>query len=115
MRTANQLTFSTHEATLKPMPNDSGRVIFEDIDWSFIHPQAACGYSGMPQGAEGCDPIALFKTQFSIYLGEVSSDRKLTSSLRYNARLSLLCTFNFLKVRQVKLNVSNSSAFAIDP
>jgi transposase len=50
-----------------------------------------------PEGAEGYDPVSLFKAQLLIYLGEVSSDRKLTSALRYNARLCLLCGFNFLK------------------
>ena len=54
-------------------------------------------YSGSPQGAEGYNPISLFKAQLLIYLGEVSSDRKLASALRYNARLCLLCGCNFLK------------------
>lgn len=39
----------------------------------------------------------MFKAHLLIYLGEVSSDRKLASALRYNARLCLLCGFNFLK------------------
>ena len=54
-------------------------------------------YSDSPQGAEGYDPISLFKAQLLIYLDEVSSDRKLASALGYNARLCLLCGFNFLK------------------
>ena len=97
MRTANQLTFTTYETLLKLKSNDPVKVIFDHIDWSFIHPQVAGKYSGVPQGAEGYDPIALFKAQLLIYLGEVSSDRKLASSLRYNGRLCLLCGFNFLK------------------
>ena len=95
MRTANQLTFTTYEASLKLKPNDPVKVIFDNIDWSFIHPLVSGRYS--PQGAEGYDPISLFKAQALIYLGEVSSDRKLASALRYNARLCLLCGFNFLK------------------
>ena len=95
MRTANQLTFTTYEASLKLKPNDPIKVIFDNIDWSFIHPLVKDKYS--PQGADGYEPISLFKAQLLIYLGEVSSDRKLASALRYNARLCLLCGFNFLK------------------
>ena len=50
-----------------------------------------------PQWADGYDPISLFKAQLLIYLDEVKSDRKLASALLYNARLCLLCGFNFLK------------------
>jgi len=95
MRTANQLTFSTYEASLKLRPDDPTKVVFDRIDWSFIHPMVRDKYS--PQGAEGYDPISLFKAQLLIYLGEVKSDRKLVAALRYNARLCLLCGFNFLK------------------
>ena len=95
MKTANQLTFTTYEASLKLKPNDPIKIIFDNIDWSFIHSLVSGRYS--PQGAEGYDPISLFKAQLLIYLGEVSSDRKLVSALRYNARLCLLCGFNFLK------------------
>ena len=95
MKTANQLTFTTYEASLKLNPNDPTKIIFHNIDWSFIHSLAKGKYS--TQGAEGYDPISLFKAQLLIYLGEVSSDRKLASALRYNARLCLLCGFNFLK------------------
>jgi transposase len=95
MRIANQITFTTYEASLKLKPNDPIKVIFDNIDWSFIHPLVKDRYS--PQGADGYEPISLFKAQLLIYLGEVSSDRKLASALRYNARLCLLCGFNFLK------------------
>jgi len=95
MKTANQLTFTTYEASLKLRLNDPIKIIFDNIDWSFIHPLVNGRYS--PQGAEGYDPISLFKAQLLIYLGEVSSDRKLASALRYNGRLCLLCGFNFLK------------------
>ena len=95
MKTANQLTFTTYEASLKLKPNDPIKIIFDNIDWSFIHPLVSGRYS--PKGAEGYDPISLFKAQLLIYLGEVSSDRKLASALCYNARLCLLCGFNFLK------------------
>ncbi len=95
MKTASQLTFTTYEASLKLKPNDPTKIIFEHIDWSFIHPLVSHKY--LPQGSEGYDPISLFKAQLLIYLGEVSSDRKLASPLRYNARVCLLCGLNFLK------------------
>jgi len=95
MKTTNQLTFTTYEASLKLNPRDPIKIIFDNIDWSFIHRLVGGRYS--PKGAEGYDPITLFKAQLLIYLGEVSSDRKLASALRYNARLCLLCGFNFLK------------------
>lgn len=95
MKTDNQLTFTTYEASLKLKPNDPTKIIFDNIDWSFIHHLVSGRYS--PKGAEGYDPISLFKAQLLIYLGEVSSNRKLASALRYNGRLCLLCGFNFLK------------------
>jgi transposase len=97
MRTDNQLTFTTYEASLKLKPNDPIKIIFDNIDWSFIHPLVKDKYSTVPQGADGYDPISLFKAQLLIYLGEVNSDRKLASALRYNGRLCFLCGFNFLK------------------
>ena len=95
MKTANQLTFTIYVASLKIKPNDPTKIIFDNIDWSFVHSLVNSKYS--PHGAEGYDPISLFKAQLLIYLGEVSSDRKLASALCYNARLCLLCGFNFLK------------------
>ncbi|MDY6966901.1 MAG: transposase [Halobacteriota archaeon] len=95
MRTANQLTFTTYEVSQKIRWDDPIKVIFDNINWSFIHPLVDNKYS--PQGADGYDPISLFKAQLLIYLGEVSSDRKLATALRYDARLCLLCDFNFLK------------------
>ena len=97
MKTVNQLTFTTYEASLKLKSNDPTKVIFDHIDWSFIHPLVKEKYSALPQGADGYDPISLYKAQLLIYLGEVNSDRKLVSALWYNSRLCLLCGFNFLK------------------
>ena len=93
MKTTNQLTFTTYEASLKLRPNDPAKIIFDNIDWSFIHRLVGGRYS--PKGAEGYDPITLFKAQLLIYLGEVSSDRKLASALCYNGRLCLLCGFHY--------------------
>ena len=97
MKTANQLTFTTYEASLKLKPSDPTKVIFDHIDWSFVHPLVKDKYSALPQGADGYDPISLFKAQLLIYLGEVNSDRKLVEALCYNGRLCLLRGFNFLK------------------
>jgi transposase len=97
MKTANQLTFTTYETSLKLKSNDPTKVIFDHIDWSFIHPLVKDKYSALPQGADGYDPISMFKAQLLIYLGEGNSDRKLAEALRYNGRLCLLCGFNFLK------------------
>jgi hypothetical protein len=95
MRKANQLTFTTLEATFKMRPNDPIKVMFDSIDWSFIHTMVSPRYSN--HGDEGYDPIALFKAQMLIYLGEVDSDRKLAKALRYDGRLCVLCGFNFLQ------------------
>jgi transposase len=93
VRTANQLTFTTYEASLKIKPNDPIKVMFDSIDWSFIHPLVIGKYS--PVGADGYDPISLFKAQLLIYTGEVKSDRQLADALRFNGRLCFLCGFNF--------------------
>ena len=92
MRIANQLTFATFETSLKLRSNDPTKAIFDNIDWSFIHPPLRDGY--FPQEADACDPISLFKAQLLICLDEVKSNRKLVAALRYNARLRLLCCFN---------------------
>ena len=97
MRTENQLTFTTYEASLKIKAKDPLKLIFEHIDWSFIHPLVKDKYSSVAKGADGYDPISLFKAQLLIYLGEVKSDRKLVDALRYNGRLCFLCGFNFLR------------------
>ena len=101
MKTANQLTFITYEASLKLKSKDPTKIIFDNIDWSFIHHLASGRYS--PQGAEGYDPISLFKAQLLIYLGGINSDRKLASALRYNGRLCLLSEYrrafiNFIEI-----------------
>lgn len=44
MKTANQLTFTTYEASLKLKSNDPVRIIFDNIDWSFIHHLASGRY-----------------------------------------------------------------------
>ena len=63
MRTSNQLTFTTYEASLKLKPDDPTEIIFDSIDWSFIHSLVSTKYS--PQRAEGYDPISLFKAHLS--------------------------------------------------
>lgn len=94
MRTANQLTFTIYEASLKIKSKDPIKVIFDNIDWSFIHALVRDKYCD--QGTDGYDPISLFEAQLLFYLGEVSSDRKHAAALGYT-RLCFLCGFNFLK------------------
>jgi len=50
MKTANQLTFTNYEASLKLKPNDPTKIIFDNIDWSFVHPLVNGRYP--PQGAD---------------------------------------------------------------
>jgi hypothetical protein len=66
MKTANQLTFTTYEASLKLNPKDPIKIIFNNIDWSFIHPLGRERYKVPPQGADGYDPISLLKAQLLI-------------------------------------------------
>ena len=61
MKTANQLTFTTCEASLKLKPNDPVKVIFDHVDWSFIHTLVRVKYSALLHEAEGYGPITLFK------------------------------------------------------
>jgi len=48
MRTANQLTFTTYETSLDLKPNDPIKIVFDNIDWSFIHPLVKGRYSALP-------------------------------------------------------------------
>jgi hypothetical protein len=61
IKTANQLTFTTYEASLKLSPNDPTKIIFDNNDWSFIHSLTKGKYS--TPGAEGYVLIPLFKAQ----------------------------------------------------
>ena len=97
MKIANQLTFTNYEASLKLNSNDPIKIIFDNIDWSFIHPLVRERYKFSPQEANGYNPISLFNAQLLLYLGEVAFYRKFACALRYNARLCLLCSFNFPK------------------
>jgi hypothetical protein len=77
MKTANQLTFTTYETSLKFKPNDPTKVIFDHTDWSFILRLVIDRYSALSQGADGYDPISMFKAQLLIYLGEAGTERRL--------------------------------------
>ena len=74
MEIANQLTFTNYEISLKLNSNDPIKIIFDNIDWSFIHPLVRERYQLSFQGANGYNPISLFKDQLLIYLGEVGSE-----------------------------------------
>ena len=64
MKTANQLTFATYEASLRLKPNDPIKLIFDSINWPLIHSLISSKYS--PQGMKGYDTVSLFKTQILI-------------------------------------------------
>jgi transposase len=91
-----QLSFITYEAYKKIKKDDPIKILFESIDWSFISHLIKDAY---PVNRELVyDPIALFKSQLLIWLGEVESNRKLAKTLQFNSRFCVLCGFdNFLK------------------
>jgi len=91
-----QLSFITYEASQKIKKDDPLKIIFESINWSFIHPIIKDKYT---TGRELVyDPVALFKAQLLIWLGEVKSNRGLAESLQFDSRFCVLCGFdNFLK------------------
>jgi len=91
-----QLSFITYEAFQKIKKDDPLKIIFESIDWSFIHPIIKDKYA---TGRELLyDPVTLFKAQLLIWLGEVKSNRRLAESLQFDSRFCVLCGFdNFLK------------------
>lgn len=91
-----QLSFITYEAFKKIKKDDPLKIIFESIDWSFVHPLIKDKYA---TGRELVyDPVTLFKAQLLIWLGEVKSNRRLAQSLQFDSRFCVLCGFdNFLK------------------
>lgn len=91
-----QLSFITYEAYKKIKKDDALKVLFESIDWSFIPLLLKDSY---PTDRELVYvPVALFKAQLLIWLGEVESNRKLAKALQFNSRYCVLCGFdNFLK------------------
>ena len=91
-----QLSFITYEAFQKIKKDDPLKIIFESIDWSFIYPIIKDKYATDRELVY--DPVALFKAQLLIWLGEVKSNRRLARSLQFDSRFCVLCGFdNFLK------------------
>lgn len=91
-----QLSFITYEASQKIKKDDPLKIIFESIDWSFIYPIIKDKYATDRELVY--DPVALFKAQLLIWLGEVKSNRRLARSLQFDSRFCVLCGFdNFLK------------------
>jgi hypothetical protein len=87
-----QLSFITYEASQKIKKDDPLKIIFESINWSFIHPIIKDKYT---TGRELVyDPVALFKAQLLIWLGEVKSNRGLAESLQFDSRFCVLCGFD---------------------
>jgi len=91
-----QLSFTTFEAFKKLKKDDPLRIIFEALDWSFIFPLIKDRYTTDKELVY--TPVALFKAQLLIWLGEVKSNRKLAENLQFNSRYCVICGFdNFLK------------------
>ena len=64
MKTANQLTFTTYEASLKLKPGDPIKVIFDNIDWSFVHPLVQGSTPGPPKGPMVMTPFPCLSLSF---------------------------------------------------
>lgn len=91
-----QFSFSTYEAYKKIKKNDPLKLLFDSIDWSFIDPLIKDRYAGEKDLIYS--PVALFKAQFLLYLGEVNSNRGLAEALRFNTKYCVICGFHhFLK------------------
>ena len=93
MRTANQLTFTTYEASLRLKPNDPIKVIcrLRRPGLLSIHKLRRSILVHL-RGQRATTLFPYLRLSFlpacgrQVYLGDVSSDRKLASALRYNAR-----------------------------
>ncbi len=93
-----QFSFSTYEAYKKIKKDDPLKLIYDAIDWSGINSILKDEDISYSKKDLLYTPIALFKAQFLLYLGEVKSNRDLAEKLRFNTKYCLLCGFNnFLK------------------
>ncbi|MFN3966604.1 MAG: transposase, partial [Endomicrobiia bacterium] len=91
-----QLSFTIYEARLKLSQNDPIKIIFDNLDFSFIYDIVKDKYNSKTY--QGYDPVSLFKALILIYLGEAHSERDLANKLKFDSRLCALCEFdNFLK------------------
>lgn len=95
MRIKNQLSFLDASIKYKISPSDPLKILFENIDFSFIYSIVKDRYS--TKGAHGYDPVSLFKAILLIYLGFASSERDLARKLQFDVRLIYLCGFPFYK------------------
>lgn len=86
-------SFAMLETTHKIKPNDKIKLIFENIDFSFIEPLVFHKYHRL--GRQPFHPISMFKALLLIYLGEADSVRNLADKLTYNTRLIYLCGFDY--------------------
>jgi transposase len=96
MKRIKQLSFTIYEARLKLSPNDPIKIIFDNIDFSFIYDLVKDKYTSKTY--QGYDPVSLFKALVLIYLGEARSERDLANKLKFDSRLCALCEFDeFIK------------------
>lgn len=96
MKKQKQLSFTIYEARLKLSPNDPIKIIFDNVDFSFIYDLVKDKY--ISRTCQGYDPVSLFKALVLIYLGEARSERELAKKLKFDSRLCALCEFDdFIK------------------
>jgi len=96
MKKQKQLSFTVYEARLKLSKTDPIKIIFDNINFSFIYDLVKDKFTSKTY--DGYDPVSLFKALNLIYLGEATSERKLANKLKFDARLCALCEFDsFLK------------------
>lgn len=75
--------------------NDPIKQIFDKINFDFIYKLVKDKYS--PNGADGYDPVSLFKALLLIYLGEADSERTVAKKLSFDSRAIYLCGFDYYK------------------
>jgi len=96
MKKQKQLSFTVYEARLKLSPNDPIKIIYDNINFSFIYDIVKDKFTSKTY--DGYDPVSLFRALNLIYLSEARSERDLSKKLKFDARLCALCEFDsFLK------------------
>jgi len=96
MKKQKQLSFTVYEARLKLSPNDPIKIIYDNINFSFIYDLVKDKFTSKTY--DGYDPVSLFRALNLIYLSEARSERDLSKKLKFDARLCALCEFDsFLK------------------
>lgn len=67
MKRTKQLSFTIYETRLKLSPDDPLKIIFDNINFSFIYDLIKDKFTSKTY--QGYDPVSLFKALTLIYLG----------------------------------------------